>query len=393
MAFFTPFLLGAGQEYSRRLSESDQIAGNITDLVAKQVLTELAKEKENIKSQVALKDSFTSIYGSKFSNIMDSVGAFESGKREETDEFIKRAFSTDSLLDLKTKIDNLPDDKYKDLPSFILNKKARVEDKQQFVNKQFSDVPNLRRIMLEGREVGGGEIGKALFGDVLTQKDVPVAVEKLSRAAGGPIPEPMKVDTQGLAKELGVKPFSQLSFAELDLLGSPSAQREVNSIRKEAQLRYQKEIELKVPMLNEYKSEYNNAKTLYEFKTGKPYTLNLNNYVIENIFLPDVVKEGGRSFGKKIERIPIFRENEMLEELAKISINPLTKRRYTKEDIPLIINIGQDGVMLNNLRQNLSQERKEILNNRLRLVIIEKLKRVGVTDVNKLIDQNPQYRF
>jgi len=388
MSFFTPFLLGAGQEYSRRLSESDRIAGKVVDLVAENVLNELAKEKENIKSQVALKDSFTSIYGSKFSNIMDSVGAFESGKREETDEFIKRAFSTDSLLDLKTKIDNLPDDKYKNLPSFILNKKARVEDKQQFVNKQFSDVPNLRRIMLEGREVGGGEIGKALFGDVLTKKDVPVAVEKLSRAAGGPIPEPMKVDTQGLAKELGVKPFSQLSFAELDLSGSPSAQREVASIRKEAKLRFDNEKLKGIPLVNEYNNEYNNAKTLYEFKTGQPYPVNLNNYVLENIFIPDIVKESGRSLGKKTERAPLLGKNETLEELAKLSINPLTKKRYTRADIPTLIAIGKDKIRNTNQNINLSQEQKEIINNKDRLTIIAKLKSLGIIDVNK-----SEYRF
>jgi len=388
MSFFTPFLLGAGQEYSRRLSESDRIAGKVVDLVANNVLNELAVEKQNIKNQVALKDSFTSIYGSKFSNVMDSVGAFESGNRQETDEFIKRAFSTDSLLDLKTKIDNLPDDKYKNLPSFILNKKARVEDKQQFVNKQFSDVPNLRRIMLEGREVGGGEIGKALFGDVLTQKDVPVAVEKLSRAAGGPIPEPMKVDTQGLAKELGVKPFSQLSFAELDLSGSPSAQREVASIRKEAKLRFDNEKLKGIPLVNEYNNEYNNAKTLYEFKTGQPYPVNLNNYVLENIFIPDIVKESGRSLGKKTERAPLLGKNETLEELAKLSINPLTKKRYTRADIPTLIAIGKDKIRNTNQNINLSQEQKEIINNKDRLTIIAKLKSLGIIDVNK-----SEYRF
>jgi len=388
MSFFTPFLLGAGQEYSRRLSESDRIAGKVVDLVANNVLNELAVEKQNIKNQVALKDSFTSIYGSKFSNVMDSVGAFESGNRQETDEFIKRAFSTDSLLDLKTKIDNLPDDKYKNLPSFILNKKARVEDKQQFVNKQFSDVPNLRRIMLEGREVGGGEIGKALFGDVLTQKDLPVAVEKLSRAAGGPIPEPMKVDTQGLAKELGVKPFSQLSFAELDLSGSPSAQREVASIRKEAKLRFDNEKLKGIPLVNEYNNEYNNAKTLYEFKTGQPYPVNLNNYVLENIFIPDIVKESGRSLGKKTERAPLLGKNETLEELAKLSINPLTKKRYTRADIPTLIAIGKDKIRNTNQNINLSQEQKEIINNKDRLTIIAKLKSLGIIDVNK-----SEYRF
>jgi len=388
MSFFTPFLLGAGQEYSRRLSESDRIAGKVVDLVANNVLNELAVEKQNIKNQVALKDSFTSIYGSKFSNVMDSVGAFESGNRQETDEFIKRAFSTDSLLDLKTKIDNLPDDKYKNLPSFILNKKARVEDKQQFVNKQFSDVPNLRRIMLEGREVGGGEIGKALFGDVLTKKDVPVAVEKLSRAAGGPIPEPMKVDTQGLAKELGVKPFSQLSFAELDLSGSPSAQREVASIRKEAKLRFDNEKLKGIPLVNEYNNEYNNAKTLYEFKTGQPYPVNLNNYVLENIFIPDIVKESGRSLGKKTERAPLLGKNETLEELAKLSINPLTKKRYTRADIPTLIAIGKDKIRNTNQNINLSQEQKEIINNKDRLTIIAKLKSLGIIDVNK-----SEYRF
>jgi len=303
MAFFTPFVLGAGMEYFRIQNESDKIAGKIVDIVSQNVLNELNEEKKNIKKQVALKDSYTNQYGSKFSQAVDALGLLESGDPVRADELIKNYFQTTDLASIKNKVDRLDNKDFQNLfsESRILGKKTQIEDKQQFVNKQFSDVPNLRRIMLEGREVGGGEIGKVLFGDTIRQKDVPVAVEKLTRAAGGPIPTPRAIDTMGASRALGITPFAEKSFMELKQ-GNAEEFRIASAMQNEAQQEFNKrkiygDVYRKDPAIEK---EYERVKKDYENKNKRPYPFDSKDYDFNFKFLPAFIEQTyGRSFDKR----------------------------------------------------------------------------------------------
>lgn len=385
MALLTPLLLGAGSEYSRIQSESDKITGKIVDIVAQNVLNELNEEKKNIKKQVALKDSYTNQYGSKFSQAVDALGLLESGDPERADALIKNYFQTTDLAIIKNKVDKLNTKDFQNLfsESRVLGKKTQVEDKQKFVNEQFSDVPNLRKIMLEGRETGGGQVGQALFGDIVRQRDIPVAVEKLTRAAGGPIPTPKQIDTMGASKVLGITPFAEKSFAELEK-GDTESLREAEAIRREARYNLNLNKTSGVMMLGQYKQEYNNAKTLYEFKTGTPYLKNDDQYVLDSVILPEVVSDRGRSFGKPTGRAPVITQND----LKVLEINPQTKAPFKQADVQTLIAIGRDKVNFTNMRKDLSNEQKEIINDRDRLIIITKLQSLGIRDINR-----PEYRF
>ena len=389
MALLTPILLGAGMEYSRIQNESDKITGKIVDIVAQNVLNELNEEKKNIKKQVALKDSYTNQYGSKFSQAVDALGLLEisGGDPVRADELIKNYFQTNDLALIKNNVDKLDNKDFRDLfnESTILGKKTQIENKQKFVNEQFSDVPNLRKIMLEGRETGGGQIGQALFGDMLRQKDIPVAVEKLTRAAGGPIPTPRAVDTMGASRALGITPFATKSFAELEKSGDAISLREADNIRKIARdkLDFDK-VTGNFRLLNRYNVEYNNAKILHEFKTGTPYLNSDDQYVLDNVILPQVVSDRGRSFGKPTGRAPTITSDD----LKILEINPQTGKPFKQADIQTLIAIGRDKVNFTNMRKDLSNEQKEIINDRDRLKIITKIQSLGIRDINR-----PEYRF
>jgi len=177
-----------------------------------------------------------------------------------------------------------------------------------------------------------------------------------------------------------------LSFMELNLSGSPSAQREVVNIRRVAQARYEKAQQLRLPILNAYENEYNTAKTLYEFKTGKPYTLNLNNYVLENIFVPDVVQDEGRSFGKKSNRPPFFSNEDIESELKRQDRNE-QNRPYRQADILMFIDKRKRRMIEIERNPNNSQEEIDFLQNKERLITIKKLKNLGIRDIK------PEYRF
>ena len=303
MALLTPILLGAGMEYSRIQNESDKITGKIVDIVAQNVLNELNEEKKNIKKQVALKDSYTNQYGSKFSQAVDALGLLESGDPVRSDELIKNYFQTNDLALIRSKVDKLDTKDFQNLfsESRILGKKTQVEDKQKFVNEQFSDVPNLRKIMLEGRETGGGQVGQALFKNVLTQKDIPVAVEKLTRAAGGPIPTPRAVDTMGASRALGITPFSEKSFMELKR-GSAEEFRAATAMQNEAQQEFDKRkiyagIYQKDPLVEE---EFNKVKKNWETETKTPYPYTLRDYDFNFKFLPTFIEQTyGRPFAPR----------------------------------------------------------------------------------------------
>jgi len=387
MALLTPILLGMGAEYSRQQVESDRITGKIVDIVAQNVLNELNEEKKNIKKQVALKDSYTNLYGSKFSQAIDALGLLESGDPATADELIKNRFQTTDLAYMAELINKLPPKEFQDRfnESRILGKKTQIENKQKFVNEQFSDVPNLRKIMLEGRETGGGQIGQVLFGDMVRQKDIPVAVEKLTRAAGGPIPTPKEIDTAGALKTLGIIPFREKSFAELEKTGDTISLREVDNIRKRAKERLDfDKASGNFRLLNRYNEEYKNAKILYEFKTGTPYLNSDDQYVLENVYIPQVVSEKGRSFGKLTGRAPIITSDD----LKVLEINPQTGKPFKQADIQTLIAIGRDKINFTNMRKDLSNEQKEIINDKDRLKIITKIQSLGIRDINR-----PEYRF
>jgi len=303
MALLTPILLGAGMEYSRIQNESDKITGKIVDIVAQNVLNELNEEKKNIKKQVSLKDSYTSQYGSKFSQVVDSLGLLESGDPVRADELIKNYFQTTDLATIRSKVDKLDNKQFQDLfsESRILGKKTQIEDKQKFVNEQFSDVPNLRKIMLEGRETGGGQIGQALFGNVVRQKDIPVAVEKLTRAAGGPIPTPRAVDTLGASRALGITPFAEKSFMELKR-GSAEEFRVASAMQNEAQQEFAKRkiygnVYQKDPAIEK---EYEQVKKNYEAESKSIYPYTLQDYDFNFKFLPAFIEQTyGRPFAPR----------------------------------------------------------------------------------------------
>jgi hypothetical protein len=303
MALLTPLLLGMGAEYSRIQSESDKITGKIVDIVAQNVLNELNEEKKNIKKQVALKDSYTNQYGSKFSQAVDALGLLESGDPERADALIKNYFQTTDLATIKNKVDKLNTKDFQNLfsESRVLGKKTQVEDKQKFVNEQFSDVPNLRKIMLEGRETGGGQIGQALFGDIVRQRDIPVAVEKLTRAAGGPIPTPKQIDTMGASRALGITPFAEKSFMELKR-GSAEEFRAATAMQNEAQQEFQNRkiyagVYQKDPLIEK---EYQQVKKNWETETKTPYPYTERDYDFNFKFLPAFIEQTyGRPFAPK----------------------------------------------------------------------------------------------
>lgn len=304
MALLTPLLIGAGMEYSKQQNESDRITGRIVDIVSQNVLAELNEEKKNIKKQVALKDSYTNQYGSKFSQAIDALGLLESGDPERADGLIKNYFQTNDLATIRNKVDKLDSKDFQNLfsESRILGKKTQIEDKQKFVNEQFSDVPNLRKIMLEGRETGGGQIGKALFGNTLTQRDIPVAAEKLTRAAGGPIPTPITVDTMGASKALGITPFADKSFMELKR-GSAEEFRVATTMQNEAQQEFAKRkiygnVYQKDPLVEK---EYEKVKKDYENKTKTPYPYTVQDYDFNFKFLPTFIEQTyGRPFTPRV---------------------------------------------------------------------------------------------
>lgn len=294
MAFVAPFLMGAIGEVQRQRQETDDITGKIVDTVAPYILNKIFDAEKLSEKQTKLFNGYSNRYGANFAQVIANANLLESGDEKEADALIKNYFGTDDLLSVKKMVD----DKAKDSKSFqklfgqnpITTRQRSIKDKKDFINEQFSDRANLKRLMIDPEQKRSGLSG-FLFGDRITKEDVPGATQRLAEGLQIPTTELAGAPSQDISTFLGIKPLTDLSFTELQQRTDASSRQRVNSIMADAEKAFdRRKIYANVYSGNKkFEAEFNKIKKEYKARTGNEYPLDITDYAFKK-FLPSFVE-------------------------------------------------------------------------------------------------------
>lgn len=214
--------------------------------------------------------------------------------KKKADELIKNYFGIDDLGSIK----NMIDEKAKDSKSFqklfgqnpITARQRSIKDKKDFINEQFSDRANLKRLMIDPKQKRSGVSG-FLFGDRIRKEDVPGATQRLAEGLQLPTTELAGAPSEDITTFLGIKPYSQLSFTELQKRTDTASVNRVSKIMNDAEQAFERnKIYANQYSINKkFKAEYEKIKKEYEANTGKAYPLSKVDYAFKK-FLPSYVE-------------------------------------------------------------------------------------------------------
>jgi len=294
MAFVAPFLMGAIGEVQRQRQETDDITGKIVDTVAPYILNKIFDAEKLSEKQTKLFNGYSNRYGANFAQVIANANLLESGDEKEADLLIKNYFGTDDLLSVKKMVD----EKAKDSKSFqklfgqnpITARQRSIKDKKEFINEQFSDRANLKRLMIDPEQKRSGLSG-FLFGDRIRQEDVPGATQRLAEGLQIPTTELAGTPSQDISTFLGIKPLTDLSFTELQQRTDAASRQRVNSIMADAEKAFdRRKIYANVYSGNKkFKAEFDKIQKEYKARTGNEYPLDITDYAFKK-FLPSFVE-------------------------------------------------------------------------------------------------------
>ena len=301
MAFVAPFLMGAIGEVQRQRQETDDITGKIVDTVAPYILNKIFDAEKLSEKQTKLFNGYSNRYGANFAQVIANANLLESGDEKEADALIKNYFGTDDLLSIKKMVD----EKAKDSKSFqklfgqnpITTRQRSIKDKKEFINEQFSDRANLKRLMIDPEQKRSGLSG-FLFGDRITQEDVPGATQRLAEGLQIPTTELAGAPSQDISTFLGIKPFNQLSYLELRGRSDSRSLTEANRLYTEGRQAFKDKFLAKgvIDLGKDAEAEFRKIKTDYELKNKEVFPYDMQEWYFTSKFFPRFLEQQGRTY-------------------------------------------------------------------------------------------------
>ena len=188
--FLTPFLSGALGEYTRQEERNDEIISKIIDSVANKVLNEeIPAEERLINDAMSYKNQYTANYGPDVGRVLDAAGIFENPTDVGVENALIRFFGTKdyNLDNFKTKVEgykkNSPDD-FDTLvgSTFTDQRTAKLDDRKEFINTKFSDIPSIRDLIVSPQRKEMTGITGLMFGDRVDKMEAPGATSRLYEA-------------------------------------------------------------------------------------------------------------------------------------------------------------------------------------------------------------------
>ena len=222
--FLTPFLSGALGEYSRQEERNDEIISKIIDSVANKVLNEeIPAEEKLINDAMSYKNQYTANYGPDVGRVLDAAGIFENPTDIGVENALIRFFGTkDYNLDTHFKGVSSDivsrSDNFDTLvgSTFTDQRTAKLDDRKEFINTKFSDIPSIRDLIVSPQRKEMTGITGLMFGDRVDKMEAPGATSRLYEATK---PDSgMTVSPLAIKSELGIDvPSNVQEFMTQDL--------------------------------------------------------------------------------------------------------------------------------------------------------------------------------
>ena len=188
--FLTPFLSGALGEYTRQEERNDEIISKIIDSVANKVLNEeIPAEEQLIKDSLRYKKEYEANYGPDVAQVLDAANVFGNPTDVGVENALQRFFGTKdySLNNFKTKVEGYKKDNPDNFDTlvgstFTDQRTAKLDDRKEFINTKFSDIPSIRDLIVSPQRKEMTGITGLMFGDRVDKMEVPGATSRLYEA-------------------------------------------------------------------------------------------------------------------------------------------------------------------------------------------------------------------
>ena len=222
--FLTPFLSGALGEYSRQEERNDEIISKIIDSVANKVLNEeIPAEEQLIKDSLRYKKEYEANYGPDVAQVLDAANVFGNPTDVGVENALQRFFGTKdySLNNFKTKVEGYKKDNPDNFDTlvgstFTDQRTAKLDDRKEFINTKFSDIPSIRDLIVSPQRKEMTGITGLMFGDRVDKMEAPGATSRLYEATKPD--SDMTVSPLAIKSELGIDvPSNVQEFMTQDL--------------------------------------------------------------------------------------------------------------------------------------------------------------------------------
>ena len=188
--FLTPFLSGALGEYSRQEERNDEIISKIIDSVANKVLNEeIPAEEQLIKDSLRYKKEYEANYGPDVAQVLDAANVFGNPTDVGVENALQRFFGTKdySLNNFKSKVEGYKKDNPDNFDTlvgstFTDQRTAKLDDRKEFINTKFSDIPSIRDLIVSPQRKEMTGITGLMFGDRVDKMEAPGATSRLYEA-------------------------------------------------------------------------------------------------------------------------------------------------------------------------------------------------------------------
>ena len=188
--FLTPFLSGALGEYTRQEERNDEIISKIIDSVANKVLNEeIPAEEQLIKDSLRYKKEYEANYGPDVAQVLDAANVFGNPTDVGVENALQRFFGTKdySLNNFKTKVEGYKKDNPDNFDTlvgstFTDQRTAKLDDRKEFINTKFSDIPSIRDLIVSPQRKEMTGITGLMFGDRVDKMEAPGATSRLYEA-------------------------------------------------------------------------------------------------------------------------------------------------------------------------------------------------------------------
>ena len=222
--FLTPFLSGALGEYSRQEERNDEIISKIIDSVANKVLNEeIPAEEQLIKDSLRYKKEYEANYGPDVAQVLDAANVFGNPTDVGVENALQRFFGTKdySLNNFKSKVEGYKKDNPDNFDTlvgstFTDQRTAKLDDRKEFINTKFSDIPSIRDLIVSPQRKEMTGITGLMFGDRVDKMEAPGATSRLYEATKPD--SDMTVSPLAIKSELGIDvPSNVQEFMTQDL--------------------------------------------------------------------------------------------------------------------------------------------------------------------------------
>ena len=222
--FLTPFLSGALGEYSRQEERNDEIISKIIDSVANKVLNEeIPAEEQLIKDSLRYKKEYEANYGPDVAQVLDAANVFGNPTDVGVENALQRFFGTKdySLNNFKSKVEGYKKDNPDNFDTlvgstFTDQRTAKLDDRKEFINTKFSDIPSIRDLIVSPQRKEMTGITGLMFGDRVDKMEAPGATSRLYEATK---PDSgITVSPLAIKSELGIDvPYNVQEFMTQEL--------------------------------------------------------------------------------------------------------------------------------------------------------------------------------